>query len=66
MDVKVIIFLQLINKSKLRNGSKTIEPKFFFGCTAPLKETSIYIFIKDKCSARVNHSIDNSKLNLTF
>jgi len=30
MDVKVIVLLQLFNKSKLRNGSKTfLEPKFF-------------------------------------
>jgi len=30
MDVKGKVFLQLFNKSKLRNGIKTfLEPKFF-------------------------------------
>jgi len=30
MDVKVIILLQLFDKSKLRNGTKTfLEPNFF-------------------------------------
>jgi len=30
MDVKVMFLLQLFNKSKLRNGTKTfLEPKFF-------------------------------------
>jgi len=31
MDVKGEVFLQVFNKSKLRNGTKTfLEPKFFF------------------------------------
>jgi len=30
MDVKTKVFLQLFNKSKLRNGTKTLlKPKFF-------------------------------------
>jgi len=30
MDVKAEVLLQLFNKSKLRNGTKTfLEPKFF-------------------------------------
>jgi len=42
MDVKGEVLLQLFNKSKLRNGTKTfIEPKFFsiysqLGFSAPL------------------------------
>jgi len=31
VDVKDTVLLQLFNKSKLRNGTKTfLEPKFFF------------------------------------
>jgi len=31
MDVKREVLLQLFNKSKLRNGTKTfLEPKFFY------------------------------------
>jgi len=38
MDVKGEVFLQLFNKSKLRNGTKTfLKPKFF----------SVYIQIEE-------------------
>jgi len=34
MDVKGKVLLQLCNKSKLRNGTKTfLEPKLFFICS---------------------------------
>jgi len=37
MKVKVIVLLQLFNKSKLRNGTKTfLEPKFL--CTVKFKK----------------------------
>jgi len=48
MDVKIKIFLQLLMKSKLRNGTKTfLEPKVFLfivifkklGFSAPLHDT---------------------------
>jgi len=46
MDVKDEVLLQLFNKSKLRNGTKTfLEPKFFsidkfkkLGFSSPLRE----------------------------
>jgi len=49
MDVKGEVLLQLFNKSKLRNGTKTVlEPKFFsivkfkkLGFSAPLNCSSI-------------------------
>jgi len=58
MDVKGEVLLQLINKSKLRNGTKTfLEPKFFLftvkfkklGFSAPLSKTVMTYFHFSLC-----------------
>jgi len=49
MDVKGKVLLQLFNKSRLRNGTKTfLEPKFF----------SMVKFKKLEFSAPLRHEID--------
>jgi len=42
MDVKVIVLLQLINKSKLRNGTKTFLETKIFPVYSLIKKITVY------------------------
>jgi len=42
MDVKVIVLLQLFNKSKLRNGTETFLEHIFFSICSQVYKIRVY------------------------
>jgi len=75
MDVKGEVLLQLLNKSKLKNGTKTLlKPKFFkfkkLGFSAPLcwgriRQTErINLFVKTK--TKIRKAIQTGQYQITI